>query len=64
MIKDQLLPMVIDQIAGKSLGSFPIPAMDLHSMDPSIPEGTVIKIVPEEIIRKNAYTVMAGHMED
>ena len=64
MIKDQLLPMVIQQIAGKSLGSFPIPAMDLHSMDPSIPAGTVIKIVPQEVIRKNAYTVLSGNMED
>lgn len=64
MIKDQLLPMVINQIAGKSLGSFPIPTLDLHAMDPSIPAGTVIKIVPEVILRKNAYTVMAGHMAD
>jgi len=64
MIKDTLLPMVIEQIAGKSLGSFPIPSMDLHAMDPSIPVGTEIKIVPEELIRKNAYTVLAGHMAD
>ncbi len=63
LVLQQMLPQVIDKIVGKSLGSFPIPEIDLHQMDSSIPAGTKIKLVPRVIVRKGAYTVMGGRLD-
>ena len=63
LISEQLVPSLLDGMVGESLGSFPIPEIDLSSFDESIPEGTVIAIDAEAMWRDVGYTLIGGGVD-
>jgi hypothetical protein len=62
MIKDKLLGSLMETLAGAAFGSFPLPEIDMSSLSPSIPPGTVLKINIDELYRTKGFTVIQGHL--
>lgn len=60
LIKEMLIPMVLAQLSGRTLASFPIPEIDLHAIAPEIPVGSKIAIDLREILRMVGNTVVSG----
>jgi hypothetical protein len=60
LIKTVLIPELLESFTGSAFGSFPVPAIDLSTMNPSIPEGTSITIDLKKILRIFGYTVLSG----
>ena len=63
MIEDEMLDGLLDGIGGKSFGAFPIPEIDVSSLDPSIPPGTMLKIKLQEVWRNGGFTALKGYVE-
>lgn len=63
IIKDIALPKLLEDFVGKPLGTFPIPAIDLATLDPSLPPGIELKFALENLYRKEGFTVVQGHLE-
>ncbi|MCC6620762.1 MAG: hypothetical protein IT385_05885 [Deltaproteobacteria bacterium] len=60
LLKDQLLGNLLGDIAGQSLASFPIPEIDLGSIDPSL-AGQKITIKQIELVRSKGYLLLQGN---
>jgi hypothetical protein len=63
LIKVQLIEGLLGQFAGGALGGFPIPSIDLSSLDESLPAGTTIDITLEALARQYGYTVVDGYVD-
>jgi hypothetical protein len=63
LIKDMLVPLLVSQLSGQTLASFPIPEIDLHAIAPEMPEGSKIAIDLREIIRLVGNTVVSGNVK-
>ncbi len=60
LIREQLIPKVLESMTGKALGSFPIPEIDLSGMIDGLPPDTKIAIEIREVLRDHAYSVLSG----
>lgn len=63
LIKEMLIPMVLSQLSGRTLASFPIPEIDLHAIAPELPVGSKIAIDLKEILRLTGNTVVSGDVK-
>ena len=63
LVEDQLVGGLLDNLAGDSLGSFPIPEIDLSGMMPGLPPGTGISIDIQDLLRIVGYTVLSGDVK-
>ncbi len=63
LIKEVLLPPLLEDVIGKPLASFPIPTIDLATLDPSLPPGIELTFVVEDLYREEGFTVATGHLE-
>ncbi len=62
LVKEVLLPMVLNAVAGKTFGAFPIPQIDLGAIAPSL-AGSVIALDLKEIGRLYGYTSASGNVK-
>ncbi len=63
LVQNLLIPMIVDQVSNLALGSFPIPEIDLSSLLPGIPAGTVLKLGNLEIKMSHGYMVVGGELQ-
>lgn len=63
LIKEMLVPLLVSELSGQTLASFPIPEIDLHAISPEMPEGSKIAIDLREIIRLVGNTVVSGDVK-
>ncbi len=63
MIQQQLLGGVLDSIGGQALPGFPVPAIDLATLDSTLPAGTVLKFDASSLERQGGYTVLSGGIQ-
>jgi len=63
LFKSTLVPQVMNLLSGKVLATFPIPQIDLSTLAPGIPAGTVIAIDLQEVLRILGYTVATGGLK-
>jgi hypothetical protein len=52
--------VLLDQVAGQALASFPIPSIDLSGLAPEVPDGSVIKLSGLTIKRVDGYFQVDG----
>lgn len=57
-----VLPLVVDQLLG-TLGSFDLPAIDLHSLSEMIPEGTVLSVDLQKLELHEGYIEIGGKLK-
>tara|TARA_B100001094_G_C18032187_1_gene720712 strand:- start:120 stop:1061 length:942 start_codon:yes stop_codon:yes gene_type:complete len=62
LIKTVMLPQLVDGL-GAGLGSFPLPAIDLSTLSPSIPKGTAIELAIQKIENLQGYTYLRGALK-
>ncbi len=62
MIKTIMLPKLVESL-GSGLGGFELPAIDLSSFDPSIPEGTELALSIQQIDNQDGYTYLRGEVK-
>ncbi|HQL57547.1 MAG TPA: hypothetical protein PLN07_08115 [Myxococcota bacterium] len=60
LIREMLMPMIVAQLSGRTLASFPIPEIDLHAISDQMPVGSKIAIDLKSIIRQTGNTVVSG----
>ena len=63
LVKDNLLGGFLDSFAGGAFGSFPIPDVDLSSVNDAVPPGSKISLDLEKILRLAGYTVLSGNVQ-
>ncbi len=64
LIKENLVGGLLGGLAGGALGSFPIPAIDLSTIDPTLPAGSVIELDLVQIMRLFGYTALSGNVKE
>ena len=62
LINDSLVPSLLDLLGGDALGSFPLPEIDLSTID-GVPPGTTIAIAPEDVFRELGNTFVQGGLK-
>ena len=63
LIKDLLLPPLLEDFIGTQLAAFPIPTIDLATLMPDLPVGVELVFSIEYLDRWEGFTVAAGHLE-
>ena len=63
LFKEQLLGGLAGQLEGQQLGAFPIPEIDLSTLDPSIPPGTMLNLELNDLVREGGYTAINGQVK-
>jgi len=63
LIKDLLLPPILEDFIGTEIASFPIPTIDLATLIPDLPVGVELTFFIEYLDRWEGFTVAAGHLE-
>lgn len=63
LIKETLLPPLLEDYVGKPLITVPIPTIDLATLDPSLPPGIELNFALEKLYRTEGFTVVTGHLE-
>lgn len=63
LIDNVLVPMILEQVSNLSLGSFPLPEIDLSSLLPGIPPGTTLSLTNLEIGMKSGYLLFGGELQ-
>ncbi|MFO0746173.1 MAG: hypothetical protein U1F43_10935 [Myxococcota bacterium] len=62
LIEERVLNDLVGQLAGKDLGSIPLPNIDLSGAIAGLPPGTAIRIFPEALDRMSGNTVAGGRL--
>ncbi len=62
LVEEQLVPQLIDQLAGSALGGFPIPAVDLGATG-QVPAGTKLELDVQSVDRIAGRTVLVGEVK-
>ena len=62
LVKDGLVPLLLDKLAGDS-AVFEIPTIDLGGLSESIPEGTEIGLDIQNFTREKAYLIVEGGLK-
>jgi hypothetical protein len=63
ILNSQVLDTLLKDVKGTELVSFAIPAIDLGSLDPSLPAGMALTFALEELNREYGFTMVRGHLE-
>lgn len=63
LLKDLLLPPLLEDFIGTELAAFPIPTIDLATLMPDLPVGVELKFFIEYLDRLEGFTMAAGHLE-
>ena len=63
IIKDQLIASLLEDLKAEPLGGFAIPELDLVSVSPYFPEGSVLVPVVENLSRDGGHTLLEGYLE-
>lgn len=63
LFKDKLLEGLAGGLADQELPTFPIPAIDLSTLDPSIPPGTTLNLILNDLVRDAGYTSINGEVD-
>ncbi len=63
LIDNVLVPMILEQVSNLSLGSFPLPEIDLSALLPGIPPGTTLSLTNLEIGMKSGYLLFGGELQ-
>jgi hypothetical protein len=63
LVKEQLVGKFLSSFAGGAFGSFPVPDIDLSSVNPSVPPGSKISLDLKEMLRIFGYTVLTGEVK-
>jgi hypothetical protein len=64
LIKQNVLPVFLNQITGSALASFPLPEMDMSGMIPGAPPEAKLKMTPKSQYREKGYTVITGSVHE
>jgi hypothetical protein len=62
LIKENLLPSLLQDYVGKTLFTFEIPTIDLSTLDPSLPS-VELRFAIERLYRDQGFTVVRGHLQ-
>ncbi len=62
LVEGVLVPMIVEQVSNLSLGSFPIPEIDLSGLIPGIPAGTKLSLGNLVIDMTKGYLVFGGEL--
>ena len=62
LIKDVMMPKLLDGL-GSSLGSYPLPAIDLSSISPDIPKDTKLELEIKNVANENGYAYLRGNLK-
>ncbi|MBM4353671.1 MAG: hypothetical protein FJ109_07710 [Deltaproteobacteria bacterium] len=62
LVEGVLVPMIVEQVSNLSLGSFPIPEIDLSSLLPGLPPGTTLSLGNIEIKMSKGFLVFGGEL--
>ena len=62
LIKENLLPSLLQDYVGKTLFTFEIPTIDLSTLDPSLPS-VELRLAIERLYRDQGFTVVRGHLQ-
>lgn len=62
LIKDVMMPKLMEGL-GSSLGSFPLPAIDLSSISPQIPKDTKLELDIKSIANEKGYAYLRGNLK-
>lgn len=63
LFKEKLLEAVEGGLGEQALPTFPIPEIDLSTLDPSIPPGTALNLILNDLIRDAGYTSINGEVD-
>jgi len=64
LIKQQVLPVFLEQITESALASFPLPEMDMSGMIPGAPPEVKLEMTPMSQYREKGYTVITGSVHE
>jgi hypothetical protein len=62
LVEGVLVPMIVDQVSNLSLGSFPIPEIELGGLVPGIPAGTSLSLGNLVVDMEKGYLVFGGEL--
>jgi hypothetical protein len=62
LVENILVPMIVEQVSNLSLGSFPLPEIDLSTLIPGIPAGTKLSLGNLVIEMQKGYLVFGGEL--
>jgi len=62
LVEGVLVPMIVEQVSNLSLGSFPIPEIDLGSLLPGLPPGTKLSLGNIEIKMSKGFLLFGGEL--
>ena len=62
LIENILVPLILEQVSNLSLGSFPIPEIDLGGLLPGIPPGTTLTLGNLEINMNKGFLTFSGEL--
>jgi len=63
LIADALLDGLLEGLVGESLTSFPIPSVDLGSLDPSLEQEQSLTLTVQDLLRQYGYSVIYGELK-
>jgi len=62
LVENILVPMIVEQVSNLSLGSFPLPEIDLSTLVPGIPAGTTLSLGNLVIGMTKGYLLFGGEL--
>ncbi len=62
LIKDVMMPKLMDGL-GSSLGSFPLPAIDLSTLSPQVPKDTKLALEIKNVANEDGYAYLRGNLK-
>ena len=63
LIKETLVPMLVDNVAGLELGPIALPPIDLGGLLPGVPPGTAFQLGELEVTKQSGYLIFAGDLQ-
>ena len=64
LIKQHVVPLILDQITGGAMASIPLPAFDIGGMVEGVPEGTSLEMTPKMMYRDKGYSTVSGSVHE
>lgn len=64
LIKQHVVPLILEQITGDALASIPLPEFDIGGMVEGVPAGTKLEMTPKMVYRDKGYTSISGSVHE